>query len=88
MEKRVKHRSVKFSPEEMSYDVPADTDLRRWKPAGRGPAAILAKTRKRSSVDLEPDVAKVFRTSQAVNSALRLLMQTASRVAGKPKKIA
>lgn len=88
MEKKIKHRNVKFTAEEMAYDAPADTDFSRWKPLGQGPKAIFARPSMPRSVDLAPDVAKVFRTSSAVNQALRLLIDTASKATGPRKKIA
>ena len=88
MEKKIKHRAVKFSPEEMAYDAPPDTDFSRWKPLGRGVHAIVARPPKLRTMDIEPDVAKVFKTSQAVNQALRMLIDTAAKAAGAKRKIA
>ena len=65
-------RHVKFSPEEMAYDIPQDTS--DWAPVGRGKRAIFAKPDPRM-VKLATDVAKVFKNSQDVNKALRKLIE-------------
>ena len=67
-------RYVKFSPEEMAYDVPEDTS--GWVPVGRGPKAIFAKPPKAgTTVRLDADVAEVFKDAASVNKALRKLIE-------------
>ncbi len=65
-------RHVKFSPEEMAYDLPEDTA--DWTPVGRGPDAIFDKPAK-PVVSLDADVAKVFGDEKQVNNALRKLIE-------------
>jgi len=78
--KRAKHKEVKFSPEEMAYEAPAEVDFSRWKSVGRGPKAWqnrhLLKAR---SVTLDPDVSAAFPDDDAVNSALRELVKLANK---------
>ena len=59
---KFKVRYVKFTPEEMAYDLPADVSHLPFK-------------RVKPRVELEEDVAKVFRDSAAVNNALRKLIE-------------
>jgi hypothetical protein len=59
---KVSHRSVKFTPEEMAYEMPEDVSHLDFKPARR-------------RVELEADVAKVFKDSASVNKALRKLIE-------------
>lgn len=63
---------MKFSPEEMAYDMPDDTS--KFVPVGRGPKAIFNKPTE-ATVDLDADVAEVFSTSKQVNNALRKLIE-------------
>ena len=56
-------RFVKFTPEEMAYDVPADTSHLRFRRVN--PPLIV----------LESDVAKVFTDSRTVNKALRKVIE-------------
>src|SRR5882672_8327384 len=80
-------RFVRFSPEEMAYDVPNDTS--GFIPVGRGPRAIFAKPAKGSKVvQLEPDVAAVFKDADSVNNALRKLIQAMPQRLAKRKKSA
>jgi len=82
-----KHRSVKFSAREMNEELPPELDLSTLKFVGRGPKAIEAASR-RKVVTLDPDVAKVFESGEAVNKALRGLIQLAKQSARKGRKIA
>ena len=67
-------RYVKFSPEEMAYDLPEDTS--HFVTVGRGPGSFFEKPPKGTkSVSLDPDVAKVFRDAESVNRALRKLIE-------------
>jgi len=82
-----RHRSVKFSAREMTEDLPAELDFGRLKFIGRGPKAIEVASR-RKVVPLDPDVARIFDNPEAVNEALRGLIQLARQSARKRKKIA
>ena len=58
----------------MAYDIPEDTS--DWTPVGRGPKALFAKPPRRgTTVQLDADVAKVFKDAAAVNRALRKLIE-------------
>ena len=70
---KIKVRHVKFSPAEMAYDVPDDTS--DFVVVGRGPGDVFAKSSPPKRVELEADVAKVFKDSAAVNKALRKLIE-------------
>jgi len=79
---------VKFSAEEMAYDPPPE-ETDDWLPIGRGTAAYERyKQWKKLMVRLEPDIAKVFQGSQAVNNALRKLIEAMPEPAGRRKKSA
>jgi hypothetical protein len=68
-------RYVKFTPEEMAYD-PSPEETAHWVPVGRGPKGLFAKPKgSRTVVELEKDVAQVFKDSAAVNKALRKLIE-------------
>ncbi len=81
--KRVKHKEVKFSPEEMAYDAPAEVDFSRWKPRGRGPELLKRDSGTKRSVQLDPDVSAAFPDDNAVNSALRELVKLANKSVSK-----
>ncbi|HSB81165.1 MAG TPA: hypothetical protein VLM91_20485 [Candidatus Methylomirabilis sp.] len=85
--RNAKHRSVKFTAREMDEDLPAELDFGSLKFIGRGPKAIETASR-RKVVPLDPDVARVFDNAEAVNDALRGLIQLAKQSARKRKKIA
>jgi hypothetical protein len=59
---KFKVRYVKFTPEEMAYDLPKDVSHLPFK-------------RVKPKVELDDDVAKVFHDSAAVNKALRKLIE-------------
>lgn len=59
---KFKVRYVKFTPEEMTYDLPPDVSHLPFTPVKR-------------KVELEEDVARVFKDSAAVNKALRKLIE-------------
>ena len=63
---------MKFTPEEMAYELPADTS--DWVPVGRGPAAIFAKPSDARSARLDPDVGRFFADDRLVNEVLRRAM--------------
>jgi hypothetical protein len=94
------HRNVKFTKEEMEYDIPDNLDLGKLRYVGRGQKAMeMARRISRArgaekrrlieslprcddepstvnaSVQLEPDVASIFKDGAAVNKALRALIQ-------------
>ena len=85
--RNARHRSVKFSAREMSEDLAADLDFGKLKFIGRGRKAIEIASR-RKVVSLDPDVAKVFDNTEAVNEALRRLIHLAKQSARKRKKTA
>jgi hypothetical protein len=70
-----KHKNVKFSPEEMAYELPAEIALKKMRRVGSGLGAVerLAARSKRV-VGLDPDVAKVFPDAEAVNGMLRAII--------------
>ena len=72
---KAKHKDVKFSPEEMAYELPAEIDLGKVRRIGSGveTAGRLADRSKRT-VGLDPDVARVFTNSDAVNGMLRAII--------------
>jgi len=84
---KAKHRSVKFTPEEMAFD-PSPEDLKKWKVVGRGREAISGKPPSGKSITLDKDVAEVFPDAKAVNEALRSLIQLAQNSIKKRKKTA
>lgn len=59
-------RKVKFSPEEMAYDIPEDLSHLKFR-----------RTRSGRTVVIDADVAKVFRDEAAVNRAMRKLIEAA-----------
>lgn len=70
-----KHKAVKFTPEEMAYDLPAEVDVKKMRRVGTGKAAVdkLAE-RSRRTVGLDADVARVFPDSESVNAVLRAII--------------
>lgn len=54
---------------DLNDDVEPETDFNRWQVVRRG------KKAEPRTVTLEPDVAEAFTTSEAVNEALRQLIQ-------------
>jgi len=93
-------RHVKFSPAEMAYEPPDDTS--RFTYVGRGPDNLFEKPPKHEKrlkaesskplVALDADIAKVFKTAESVNKALRKLieaMPSGRKVKSKgPKRVA
>jgi hypothetical protein len=77
---KTKHKEVKFSAEELAYELPAEVDLKKARRLGSGVETVkrLAARSKRT-VNLDPDVAKVFTDSEAVNGMLRAI------ISGMPK---
>ena len=77
---KVKHKSVKFSPEEMAYELPPELDVKKLRRVGSGIETVkrLAK-RSRRTIGLDPDVAKVFPDSEAVNGVLRAIILSLPR---------
>lgn len=84
---KVNHKSVRFSAKELAEDLPPGLDFKRLKLIGRGPRAIEAAAR-RKVVSLDPDVAKVFATADAVNDALRGLIEIAKHSTSRRAKSA
>jgi hypothetical protein len=80
-----KIRKVKFTAAEMAYDLPAEMDMGKLRYVGRGVESLRDwNQRRRRTVELDKDVAKVFTDSAQVNEALRLVKQL--REVGKPKR--
>jgi hypothetical protein len=79
-------RHVKFTSEEMAYD-PSPEETADWIPVGRGPEAIFAKPsdHKAKMVKLDPDVAEIFKDSEAVNLALRKLIEAVPEMTKRKK---
>ena len=78
-------RYVKVSPEEMAFDVPAETMSGKWIFVGRGPLAVGAKPSDARWICLDPDVGRYFRDDRMVNEALRRaiwLMQVQKAIHG------
>jgi hypothetical protein len=72
----------------MAYEIPADTS--NWVPVGRGPGAIFNKPPKGAVkvVELDADVAKVFKDAAAVNNALRKLIEAVPQAGGRKRRSA
>jgi len=70
------HKSVKFSPEEMAYELPEEIDIAKLRFVGKGVATVekLARRSKRI-IGLDADVARVFRDSESVNTVLRSIIK-------------
>jgi hypothetical protein len=77
---KIKHKNVKFSPEEMAYELPAELDIKKLRRVGSGVKTVkrLAE-RSRRTIGLDPDVAKVFPDSEAVNGMLRAIISSLPR---------
>jgi hypothetical protein len=79
----------------MAEDTPAEIDFGPMKSFGRGPKAIqaaMAFSRKRrlarqvAAIQLDPDVAEVFKGSEAVNKALRAIIHAMPAVDFKKRR--
>jgi len=70
------HKRVKFTPEEMAYELPDEIDVTKPRLVGKGSEIVkrLAQRSKRT-IGLDADVAKVFRDSESVNAVLRGIIQ-------------
>lgn len=73
--RKSKHKAVKFTAEEMAYELPAEVDVKKIRRVGTGAETVrrLAE-RARRTIGLDPDVARVFPDSEAVNSVLRAII--------------
>ena len=72
---RPKVRAVKFTAQEMACDPPS-AETEKWAYVGRGADAIFGKpVKRRKSIELDSDLAAVFRDSASVNRALRKLLE-------------
>lgn len=61
---------------EKTYDLPRELDFSKLRVVGFGLDALRKHVAaKRKLVELEPDVAKAYPTSKAVNDGLRRLLQ-------------
>jgi hypothetical protein len=82
-----KIKKVKFTPEEMAYELPAELDLAKLRYVGRGVDALdrhIARRRNLRMVELAPDIARAFGSDAEINEALRLVQRM--REIGKPAK--
>jgi hypothetical protein len=80
---------MKFSPEEMSFDVRTETKSGKWVFLGRGPLAQGAKPSDSRFISLDPDVGRYFRDDRVVNETLRRamwLMQVQKAIDGTMRK--
>jgi hypothetical protein len=81
-------RHVKFTPEEMAYDAPADTsDPKRFPTIARGRKEweqLLSF--KRGYVRLDPDVRAHFKDDKMINELLRKLIEAMPMANGKRRK--
>ncbi len=72
---KIKHKNVKFSPEEMAYELPAELDFKKLKKIGRGVETVRRLVeRSKHTISLDADVAKVFSDSESVNGILRAII--------------
>jgi hypothetical protein len=93
---KINVRYVEFTPEEMAYDLPEETDPRQLIPLGRGEAAMFRKPSKkeirahqRRYFELDADLRKFFRDDKTVNETLRKVVELAEiRPPGKRHKSA
>jgi hypothetical protein len=73
---KTSHKRVKFTPEEMAYELPDEIDVTKLRHAGKGAEAVKKLIdRSKRTVGLDADVARVFRDSESVNKALRAIIQ-------------
>lgn len=81
------HKRVKFTPEEMAYDLPVELDVTKLRHVGRGVEAVeqLLK-RSKYMVGLDPDVAKVFKDGESVNRTLRAIISALPVAENKRKR--
>jgi len=83
------HKHVKFSPEEMAYELPKEIDVTGLRPIGRGIEAVRKLSdRSKCLVGLDPDVARVFKSADQVNKVLRAIIATVPSLEKSRKKIA
>jgi len=77
MRQEINVRHVKFTPEEMAYDAPSDvSDPKRFPTLARGKQEWLEfLSVKRGYVRLAPDIREFFKDEEAVNNALRKLIE-------------
>jgi hypothetical protein len=79
---------VKFTPEEMAYEPPADvSDPKRFPTVARGRKEWQQfLSAKRGYVRLDPDVRACFPDDKVVNELLREVMQLAKRYSPAKRK--
>src|SRR5439155_23902454 len=62
-----------------AYELPRELDFEKLKFVGIGPQALETyAVRRKMTVELDPDVARVFDTSDSVNAVLRAIIQSLS----------
>lgn len=82
-----KHKNVKFSAEEMAYEMPAELDFSKLRHIPGGLAGLrryMKAKRADRNVKLDPDVFLAFPTAEEVNDVLRIVMKV--RELGKRKR--
>jgi hypothetical protein len=67
-----KVRYVKFTPEEMAYDIPDDTS--HFVPVGRGENALFAKP-PANWARIDPELRKAFPSDRVLNEALKKVVE-------------
>ncbi len=77
MPSKVMVRKVKFTPEEMAFEPLADYSHLKFR-----------RRRVRNLVELDPDLAAFYKSSEAVNNALRKVMEALPVGISKRKKSA
>ena len=82
-----KHKAVKFTAEEMAYELPAEVDVKKMRRVGTGTETVkrLAE-RSRRTIGLDPDVARVFPDSEAVNAVSRAIIASVPAIRPSPAK--
>jgi hypothetical protein len=60
------------------YELPAELDFSKLKPVGFG-SDSLENAQRRTTIELDIDVARVFSTSESVNRILRAIIQGLTR---------
>jgi hypothetical protein len=74
---KLKVRYVKFTPEEMAYDIPPDTsDPKRFPTLGRGPKDWKKfMTFRNGFIRIDPKLRKAFPDDRSVNAALQKVIE-------------
>ena len=82
--RKITHKHVKFTPEEMAYELPDQIDIAKLRSVGKGVETVrMLAERSKHVIGLDPDVAKVFRSADQVNRALRKVIELGNVTSGK-----